>query len=92
MLSNQQIIMPTTPDPTLKESVLSTPPTIGAITAPANNTWPALSKMLDNLANCFLVSIGFLTRSQFFISVYDSLGFIGLSNEGESPASTAIRE
>jgi len=83
MLTNQQIIIPTMPDPTPKRLSLSTSLTTGVITAPANSTWPALSKILDNLSNCFLVSTGFFTLNQFFISVYDNLRFVGLSTNGE---------
>ena len=83
MLTSQHIIIPTIPDPILKELALSTPPIIGVITDPANNTCPALSKILESLSNCFLVSIGFFTLSQFFTSVYDNLEFVYVSSGGE---------
>lgn len=76
MLTSQQINIPTTPDPTLKERLLSISPTIGAITAPANSTCPALSKIFDSLFNCLVLSMDFFVFSQFFISIYDNLEFV----------------
>lgn len=64
----------------------------GDKTATPKITWPALSKIFDNLANWLILSIGFLFRSQLFISVYDSLGFIGMSSGDESPVTAVIKE
>lgn len=80
------------PNSTTRRLYLSTPLTNGDTTATPKIICPALSKIFDNLFNWLTVNIGFLFRSQFFTLVYDNLGFVSLSNEGESPVSMAIRE
>ena len=55
----------------------------GDKTATPKITWPALSKIFDNLASWLILSTGFLFWSQFFIPVYDNLEFGGVSSKGE---------
>ena len=61
----------------------------GDKTATPKITWPALSKIFDNLASWLILNTGFLFRSQFFIPVYDNLEFVYVLSGGEPPVRAA---
>lgn len=90
-LISQQIITAINPNISTSGRKLSSEMS-GDKTATPKITWPALSKIFDNLTNWLMLRTGFLFRSQFFISVYDNLESVGVSNGGESLVRVMIRE
>ncbi len=83
ILTNQQITTVVNPNISTFKLKLSSDEISGDRTATPKITCPALSKILETLSNCFLVSIGFFVLNQLFILVYDSLEFIEVSSRGD---------